>query len=161
MGSAWSLMWNWVPKPVSPATTVSSWMNAAPPGIRALFAAGDCTNHPNKLLDRPLRLESGPNAMEQSRVAASNLTGGDKKYASIPWFWSDQYDLKLQMVGFSSDADESITRGDRKPMSSLCFTTRAAKSSRQKPSIHHANFWWQNNSWEKIYRPEHAVKSRG
>ena len=77
----------------------------------AIFAAGDCTNHPNKLLDRRLRLESVPNAMEQSRVAASNLTGGDKKYASIPWFWSDQYDLKLQMVGFSSDADESITRG--------------------------------------------------
>lgn len=80
-------------------------------GDSAIFAAGDCTNHPNKLLDRRLRLESVPNAMEQSRVAASNLTGGDKKYASIPWFWSDQYDLKLQMVGFSSDADESITRG--------------------------------------------------
>ena len=80
-------------------------------GDSAIFAAGDCTNHPHKLLDRRLRLESVPNAMEQSRVAASNLTGGDKKYASIPWFWSDQYDLKLQMVGFSSDADESITRG--------------------------------------------------
>ena len=80
-------------------------------GDSAIFAAGDCTNHPNELLDRRLRLESVPNAMEQSRVAASNLTGGDKKYASIPWFWSDQYDLKLQMVGFSSDADESITRG--------------------------------------------------
>ena len=80
-------------------------------GDSAIFAAGDCTNHPNKLLDRRLRLESVPNAMEQSRVAASNLTGGDKKYASIPWFWSDQYDLKLQMVGFSSDADESITPG--------------------------------------------------
>ena len=78
----------------------------------SIFAAGDCTNHPNALLDRRLRLESVPNAMEQSRVAASNLTGGDKRYASIPWFWSDQYDLKLQMVGFSSDGDESITRGE-------------------------------------------------
>ena len=78
----------------------------------SIFAAGDCTNHPNTLLDRRLRLESVPNAMEQSRVAASNLTGGDTRYASIPWFWSDQYDLKLQMVGFSSDGDESITRGE-------------------------------------------------
>lgn len=77
-----------------------------------IFAAGDCTNHPNPLLNRRLRLESVPNAMEQARVAASNMTGGDKTYASIPWFWSDQYDLKLQMVGFSSDADEHITRGD-------------------------------------------------
>ncbi|MFP6796437.1 MAG: FAD-dependent oxidoreductase [Pseudomonadales bacterium] len=78
----------------------------------SIFAAGDCTNHPNALLDRRLRLESVPNAMEQSRVAASNLAGGDKRYASIPWFWSDQYDLKLQMVGFSSDGDESVTRGE-------------------------------------------------
>ena len=78
----------------------------------SIFAAGDCTNHPNALLDRRLRLESVPNAMEQSRIAASNLIGGDKQYASIPWFWSDQYDLKLQMVGFSSDGDESITRGE-------------------------------------------------
>ena len=78
----------------------------------SIFAAGDCTNHPNALLDRRLRLESVPNAMEQSRIAAGNLIGGDKQYASIPWFWSDQYDLKLQMVGFSSDGDESITRGE-------------------------------------------------
>ena len=93
----------------------------------AIFAAGDCTNHPNKLLDRRLRLESVPNAMEQSRVAASNLTGGDKKYASIPWFWSDQYDLKLQMVGFSSDADESITRGAPETHEFAMFHYRGGK----------------------------------
>lgn len=92
-----------------------------------IFAAGDCTNHPNKLLDRRLRLESVPNAMEQSRVAASNLTGGDKKYASIPWFWSDQYDLKLQMVGFSSDGDESITRGDPESHEFAMFHYKSGK----------------------------------
>ncbi|MCS5566555.1 MAG: FAD-dependent oxidoreductase [Pseudomonadales bacterium] len=96
-------------------------------GDSAIFAAGDCTNHPNKLLDRRLRLESVPNAMEQSRVAASNLTGGDKKYASIPWFWSDQYDLKLQMVGFSSDADESITRGAPETHEFAMFHYRGGK----------------------------------
>ena len=77
-----------------------------------IFAAGDCTNHPNALLDRRLRLESVPNAMEQSRVAAANMLGGDKTYSSFPWFWSDQYDLKLQMVGFSTDADQAVYRGD-------------------------------------------------
>ena len=77
-----------------------------------VYAAGDCTNHPNPLLDRRLRLESVPNAMEQARVAAANMTGGDKVHASIPWFWSDQYELKLQMVGFSSDGDTQVVRGD-------------------------------------------------
>ena len=76
-----------------------------------VYAAGDCTNHPNPLLNRRLRLESVPNAMEQARVCASNMLGGDKTYASIPWFWSDQYELKLQMVGFSSDGDEHVVRG--------------------------------------------------
>lgn len=77
-----------------------------------VYAAGDCTNHPNGLLNRRLRLESVPNAMEQARVAVANMCGGDKVYASIPWFWSDQYELKLQMVGFSSDGDTQIIRGD-------------------------------------------------
>jgi 3-phenylpropionate/trans-cinnamate dioxygenase ferredoxin reductase component len=77
-----------------------------------VFAAGDCTNHPNPLLGRRLRLESVPNAMEQARVASANMCGGSKTYASIPWFWSDQYELKLQMVGFSADADSQVLRGD-------------------------------------------------
>ncbi len=78
-----------------------------------VFAAGDCTNHPNPLLNRRLRLESVPNAMEQARVAAANMCGADKTYASIPWFWSDQYELKLQMVGFSSDGDTQVLRGSK------------------------------------------------
>lgn len=77
-----------------------------------VYAAGDCTNHPNPLLGRRLRLESVPNAMEQSRVAAANMAGADQRYASVPWFWSDQYDLKLQMVGFAADGDTSVVRGD-------------------------------------------------
>ena len=77
-----------------------------------ILAAGDCTNHPNPLLDRRLRLESVPNAMEQARVAAANMLGQDRVYSSVPWFWSDQYDLKLQMVGFATDGDTTVTRGD-------------------------------------------------
>ena len=78
-----------------------------------IYAAGDCANHPNRLLNRRLRLESVPNAIEQARVACINLLGGDLEYASIPWFWSDQYELKLQMVGFSSDGEKSVVRGDK------------------------------------------------
>ena len=86
-----------------------------------IFAAGDCTNHPNPLLNRRLRLESVPNAMEQGRVAASNMLGGSKSYASMPWFWSDQYEHKLQMVGFSKESDQSIIRGDMKSKSFTVF----------------------------------------
>ena len=78
-----------------------------------IYAAGDCANHPNRLLNRRLRLESVPNAIEQARVACINLLGGDLECASIPWFWSDQYELKLQMVGFSADGEESVVRGDK------------------------------------------------
>ena len=77
-----------------------------------IYAAGDCTNHPNTLLDRRLRLESVPNAMDQARTSVSNMLGGDKSYAAIPWFWSDQYELKLQMVGFSADGNREVLRGD-------------------------------------------------
>ncbi len=78
-----------------------------------IYAAGDCTNHPNPIMDRRLRLESVPNAMEQARVACTNMLGGEKIYAAVPWFWSDQYELKLQMVGFSADGDSSVVRGDK------------------------------------------------
>ena len=77
-----------------------------------IYAIGDCTNHPNPGLGRRLRLESVPNAMDQARVAAKNICGGDARYDAVPWFWSDQYDLKLQMVGFSGEAEEDVLRGD-------------------------------------------------
>ena len=76
-----------------------------------IFAIGDCTNHPNGLLGRRLRLESVPNAMEQARTAAATLCGKDRVYNSVPWFWSDQYDLKLKMVGLSHGYDELVLRG--------------------------------------------------
>ena len=77
-----------------------------------IYAAGDCANHPNPLLGRRLRLESVPNAMEQSRVAAANLTGKPTIYAAVPWFWSDQYDQKLQMAGLPAAGDQRVLRGD-------------------------------------------------
>lgn len=77
-----------------------------------IYAAGDCTNHPNPILQRRLRLESVPNALDQGKVAAANMLGGDEVHDAVPWFWSDQYGLKLQMVGLASDGDELVVRGD-------------------------------------------------
>ena len=92
-----------------------------------IYAAGDCTNHPNPLLDRRLRLESVPNAMDQARVSASQMCGGDKTYAAIPWFWSDQYELKLQMVGFSTDGDTQTLRGDMASNKFIVFYSKDGK----------------------------------
>lgn len=70
-----------------------------------IVAAGDCTNHPSVFCGRRIRLESVPNAVEQARVAAACLVGKPRVYDSVPWFWSDQYDLKLQMTGLSQGYD--------------------------------------------------------
>jgi 3-phenylpropionate/trans-cinnamate dioxygenase ferredoxin reductase component len=78
----------------------------------AIYAAGDCTNHPNALLGRRLRLESVQNAIDQAKAVAAAIAGKPKPYAEVPWFWSDQYDLKLQMAGLSAAGDTVILRGD-------------------------------------------------
>jgi 3-phenylpropionate/trans-cinnamate dioxygenase ferredoxin reductase component len=77
-----------------------------------IYAAGDCTNHPSAFLGRNVRLESVQNAMEQGRAVARNLLGKHEPYRAVPWFWSDQYDLKLQMVGISGAHDQMVLRGD-------------------------------------------------
>ena len=77
-----------------------------------IYAVGDCTNHPNSLLGRQLRLESVHNALEQAKTAASNICGENLQYAQVPWFWSDQYDLKLQIAGISEGYDRTVLRGD-------------------------------------------------
>lgn len=77
-----------------------------------IFAAGDCSNHPSALYGKRLRLESVQNANDQSRVAAANLCGVAKSYDAVPWFWSDQYDIKLQMVGLNEGFDKVVVRGD-------------------------------------------------
>ena len=77
-----------------------------------IVAAGDCTFHPNAFYARDIRLESVQNASDQARTAALSLCGKDKAYDALPWFWSDQYDLKLQIAGLSQGYDEVIIRGD-------------------------------------------------
>jgi 3-phenylpropionate/trans-cinnamate dioxygenase ferredoxin reductase subunit len=78
----------------------------------AIFAIGDVTWRPLPLYDRSFRLESVPNALEQAKQAAAVIAGHAQPKPEVPWFWSDQYDLKLQIAGIPFDADNLIIRGD-------------------------------------------------
>ncbi|THD85336.1 FAD-dependent oxidoreductase [Aliigemmobacter aestuarii] len=74
-----------------------------------IFAAGDCASFPHN--GGRLRLESVGNAIEQAEVAADNMMGRDVAYQAKPWFWSDQYDCKLQIAGLNTGYDRIVTRG--------------------------------------------------
>jgi 3-phenylpropionate/trans-cinnamate dioxygenase ferredoxin reductase subunit len=92
-----------------------------------VFAAGDCTNHPHPLLERRVRLESVPNAIHQAKIAAASLLGAPVAYSEVPWFWSDQYDLKLQIAGLSTGFDEVVLRGDPATRSFAAFYLAAGR----------------------------------
>jgi 3-phenylpropionate/trans-cinnamate dioxygenase ferredoxin reductase subunit len=94
---------------------------------RDVLAIGDCANHPSAFLGRRVRLESVPNALEQARVAADTICGKLVPYGAIPWFWSDQYDLKLQAAGLSDGYDQVVLRGSMEARSFLIFYLRQGK----------------------------------
>ncbi|MDR9393395.1 MAG: FAD-dependent oxidoreductase [Roseovarius sp.] len=73
-----------------------------------IWAAGDCASFP--LGDARLRLESVPNAIDMAECVAGNITGAEKDYVPKPWFWSDQYDVKLQIAGLNTGYDRVVTR---------------------------------------------------
>ncbi|MEM7507772.1 MAG: FAD-dependent oxidoreductase [Pseudomonadota bacterium] len=73
-----------------------------------IYAAGDCASFPYR--GQRIRLESVPNAIDQGENAATNMAGGDEVYIAKPWFWSDQYDVKLQIAGLNTGWDECIIR---------------------------------------------------
>ena len=87
----------------------------------SIYAVGDCTRHPNAIYDRQLRLESVHNALEQAKTAISNICGKPSQYSQVPWFWSDQYDLKLQIAGLSTGYDDVIIRGNPAGRSFACL----------------------------------------
>jgi len=76
----------------------------------SIFAIGDCALHHNPHYDSDVRLESVQNAVDQAKIAAGAICGKEVNYDSIPWFWSDQYDLKLQIVGLSTGYDRALLR---------------------------------------------------
>ncbi len=79
---------------------------------RDIFAAGDCTRQFNTIAGESIRLESVPNALAQGKAAALTILGKPVPPVEVPWFWSDQYDLKLQMAGLAKPGDAVVIRGD-------------------------------------------------
>jgi NADPH-dependent 2,4-dienoyl-CoA reductase/sulfur reductase-like enzyme len=92
-------------------------------GDPAIYAAGDVTSHFNSLLGRRVRLESWQNAQNQAIAVARNILGAASPYAEVPWFWSDQYELNLQIAGIPHAADTIIERGGPGGPA-LCFHLR-------------------------------------
>ncbi len=88
---------------------VDETMTTSDPAISAI---GDCAAHPNVFAGRRIRLESVQNASDQARVVAKKLTGKPARYDALPWFWSDQGDLKLQIAGLVEGCDTFVTRGE-------------------------------------------------
>ncbi|WP_370300957.1 NAD(P)/FAD-dependent oxidoreductase [Pseudooceanicola sp.] len=84
-----------------------------------IWAAGDCTSFPHR--GRRLRLESVPNAIDQAECVAGNLLGAGKDYVPKPWFWSDQYDVKLQIAGLNTGYDRIVTRQGDGPTVSFWY----------------------------------------
>lgn len=92
-----------------------------------IYSVGDCTSHPNAIYERHLRLESVHNALEQAKTAAKNICGKQTHYNEVPWFWSDQYDLKLQISGLSDGYDEIVIRGNPADRSFACIYLRQGR----------------------------------
>jgi len=88
---------------------VDEFTRTADPNI---YAVGDCSNHPSLMYQRRIRLESVPNAVAQAKTAANAICGEDMAYNQLPWFWSDQYDVKLQTAGLLEGYDDYKVDGD-------------------------------------------------
>jgi 3-phenylpropionate/trans-cinnamate dioxygenase ferredoxin reductase subunit len=92
----------------------------------AICAIGDCANFPTPFAPARVRLESVQNAVDQGRCVADRLAGRPAPYQKVPWFWSDQGDLKLQIAGITIGHDQSVLRGDpaNRSFSVFCFRGR-------------------------------------
>jgi len=88
---------------------VDAMLRTADPAISAI---GDCAAFPHPMARGLLRLESVQNAVDQGKTVADAILGEAKPYTAVPWFWSDQYDAHLQIVGICQDYDETVTLGD-------------------------------------------------
>jgi len=93
----------------------------------AIYAAGDCTRFPSRRYGRKLRLECVQNAIDQAKAVAATILGNPQSYDPVPWFWSDQYELKLQMAGLSDGYDDARTVGD---VSAARFSVEYRKSGK-------------------------------
>jgi 3-phenylpropionate/trans-cinnamate dioxygenase ferredoxin reductase component len=106
--------------PVANGIVVDAQLVTADPKISAI---GDCAAFPDPFTGTMIRLESVQNAVDQGRCVAKRIAGHPAPYAAVPWFWSDQRDLKLQMVGLTAGCDRTVLRGNpaERAFSVFCF----------------------------------------
>ncbi len=93
----------------SDGIVVDATLATADPAISAI---GDCARYPSRFADGMARLESVQNAVDQARCVAARLAGRPAPYAAVPWFWSDQGELRLQIAGLTAGHDQAVPRGD-------------------------------------------------
>ena len=108
-----------------------------------VFAAGDVANHPNAVLGRHVRLESWQNAQNQAITVAQTMCGNRTRYREVPWFWSDQFNVTLQIVGLATDWDSLVYRGNVEEQKFTVFYLRdgavvAANAVNNPRDIHFA-----------------------
>jgi 3-phenylpropionate/trans-cinnamate dioxygenase ferredoxin reductase subunit len=95
---------------VGNGVAVDEYCRTSLPGV---YAVGDCALHANPFADGlPIRLESVQNAHDMGTTAARSIAGAPEPYHALPWFWSNQYDLRLQTIGLSLGHDREVLRGD-------------------------------------------------
>ena len=93
---------------VNDGIMVDEFMRTTDP---AIFAIGDCADHPNVFAGGRARLESVQNAVDQARCVARVIMGQPEPYRDVPWFWTDQFEVRFQMAGLSGSHDQSVMRG--------------------------------------------------
>ncbi len=103
--------------------TVNEYLQTSDPSV---FAIGDCAAYYNVYAERKMRVESVQNAVDQAKTVAKNIVGVPTKFHAVPWFWTNQYDLKLQMAGIAIDFDQIILRGsvDAQKFSAFYFKNK-------------------------------------
>ncbi len=94
---------------VSGGIVTDSYLRTSDPSI---FAVGDCATHPNVYAGGLTRIESVQNAADHARAVASTISGKPKEYRQVPWFWTEQFEAKLQIAGLAVEADETEVKGD-------------------------------------------------
>lgn len=135
---------------------VDAFMGTADPSVSAI---GDCAAFESRFSLGLCRIESVQNAMDQARCLARALTGHPAPYDAVPWFWSDQAGLKLQIVGLSHEADQCVIRGDAMTASFSAYLFRAGKlvaiESVARPADHMAGRRLLNSA--AMVQPHHAA----
>lgn len=110
--------------PVGNGITVDEYLRTPDPRI---FAIGDCAESPSPFAQTLTRLESVQNAVDQAASVAETIVGHGAAYASVPWFWTDQYDIHMQMAGLPTGFDQVVTRGDHTSSKFSVFYFREGK----------------------------------